>query len=68
MESIVDRVALEYLLVITGASVRRRLTSFVTGIPALDSPCAHLHLAWLPRASNPALDLFLGTAERILAL
>jgi hypothetical protein len=66
MESIVDRVALGHLLVITGASVRRRLTSSVTAVPVLDSPWAHLHLAWLPGASNPARDLFLGTAERIL--
>jgi LysR family transcriptional regulator, benzoate and cis,cis-muconate-responsive activator of ben and cat genes len=66
MESIADRVALGHLLVITGASVRRRLTSSVMAVPVLDSPWAHLHLAWLPGASNPARDLFLGTAERIL--
>jgi DNA-binding transcriptional LysR family regulator len=66
MESIVDRVALGHLLVITGASVCRRLTSSVTAVPVLDSPWAHLHLAWLPGVPNPARDLFLSTAERIL--
>jgi len=66
MESIVDRVALGHLLVITGASVRRRLTASVTAVPVLDSPWAHLHLAWLPGAPNPARDRFLRTAERLL--
>ena len=66
MESIEDRVALGHLLVITGASVRRRLTASVTAVPVLDSPWAHLHLAWLPGAPNPARDHFLRTAERLL--
>ena len=66
MESIVDRVALGQLLVITGASVRRGLTASVVAVPVLDSPWAHLHLAWLPGAPNPARDHFLRTAERLL--
>jgi LysR family transcriptional regulator, benzoate and cis,cis-muconate-responsive activator of ben and cat genes len=66
MESIVDRVALGDLVVITGDTVRRRLGPSVTAVPVLDSPRAHLHLAWLPGTPDPARDELLGTARGVL--
>ncbi|WP_158508309.1 LysR family transcriptional regulator [Streptomyces nodosus] len=66
LESVIDRVALADLVVITGHTARRRLGPTVTAVPVLDSPSAHLHLTWLPTVQNPERDVLLRRAGHVL--
>jgi DNA-binding transcriptional LysR family regulator len=67
LDSILDSVALGRLVVITGDSVRARLSGSVAAVSVVDSPVALLHLAWLPTTTHAARDHLVQTAKTLLA-
>jgi DNA-binding transcriptional LysR family regulator len=67
LDSIMDSVALGRLVVISGDSVRSRLSDSVVAVSVVDSPIALLHLAWLPTTTNTARDDLVQTAKTLLA-
>lgn len=66
-DEIIDRVALEQLLVVAGGGVVGRLPASVAAIPVVDLPNAHLALAWTNSPRSAAGNRLLRDAESMAA-